>query len=414
MWFLVITVFLVLHPVVGIPVDNSVEGEPEIECGGSSITVNFNTQNAFQGHVYVKGLFNEPGCRSDENGRTVAGISLPFDSCNVARTRSLNPRGVFVTTTVVITFHPRFVTKVDRAYRVQCFYMEADKTVSAKIEVSDLTTAFQSQLVPMPICRYDVLDGGPTGEPVSFAQVGDQVYHKFTCDTETVDTFCMVVHSCSVDDGNGDSVTIINDDGCALDRFVLNNLEYPTDLMAGQEAHVYKYADRSQLFYQCQITITIKEPGEECSRPQCEEPSGTIAAAGTFSNNSRPNGVSQDSTQRTPPRLRLLKRLRRQDSWKENAAGTMDVRTELNALDLLDETGYTASLLNRPDIVARRYRPGATSQDITPRRNIVEEKDSMVCMNKNYFNIGILMLFIIIVVATSISALLLLRSRKRL
>ncbi len=88
-----------------------------------------------------------------------------------------------------------------------------------------------------------------------------------------MDTFCAVVHSCFVDDGNGDRVEILNQDGCALDKFLLNNLEYPTDLMAGQEAHVYKYADRAQLFYQCQISITIKEPNTECTRPQCTEPS---------------------------------------------------------------------------------------------------------------------------------------------
>ncbi|PIO57820.1 hypothetical protein TELCIR_20760, partial [Teladorsagia circumcincta] len=151
----------------------------------------------------------------------VAGIELPFDSCNVARTRSLNPRGVFVTTTVVVSFHPQFVTKVDRAYRIQCFYMEADKTVSTQIEVSDLTTAFQTQIVPMPVCKYEILNGGPTGEPVQFATIGQQVYHKWTCDSETIDTFCAVVHTCTVDDGNGD---------------------------------------------------TVQEPNAECARPQCAEP----------------------------------------------------------------------------------------------------------------------------------------------
>lgn len=35
-----------------------------------------------------------------------------------------------------------------------------------------------------------------------YALVGQAVYHKWTCDTETTDTFCMTVHSCFVDDGN--------------------------------------------------------------------------------------------------------------------------------------------------------------------------------------------------------------------
>ncbi|VDK51122.1 unnamed protein product [Anisakis simplex] len=253
---------------------NYIQGEPEIECGPTSITVNFNTRNPFDGHVYVKGLYDQEGCRNDETGRNIAGISLPFDSCNVARTRSLNPRGIFVTATVVISFHPLFVTKVDRAYRIQCFYMEADKTVSTQIEVSEITTAFATQIVPMPICRYEILDGGPTGQPIQYGLIGQQVYHKWTCDTETVDTFCAVVHSCFVDDGNGDKVELLNEEGCALDKHLLNNLEYPTDLMAGQEAHIYKYADRSQLFYQCQIRITIKEPNSECERPKCSEPQG--------------------------------------------------------------------------------------------------------------------------------------------
>ncbi|KJH52605.1 zona pellucida-like domain protein [Dictyocaulus viviparus] len=303
-----------------IPVDNGVEGEPEIECGPSSITVNFNTRNSFQGHVYVKGLYDQATCRNDEGGKQVVGIELSFDSCNVARTRSLNPRGVFVSTTVVISFHPQFVTKVDRAYRIQCFYMEADKTVSTQIEVSDLTTAFQTQVVPMPICKYEILEGGPTGAAIQFATIGQQVYHKWTCDSETSDTFCAVVHSCTVDDGNGDTVQILNDEGCALDKFLLNNLEYPTDLMAGQEAHVYKYADRSQLFYQCQISITVKDPSTECVRPKCPEPQGFGA----------PKTGTEVALKTTaaPAQLRLLKK---RGSGFEN---TLDVRAQLNTMDI--------------------------------------------------------------------------------
>ncbi|VDD97674.1 unnamed protein product [Enterobius vermicularis] len=322
-----------------IPVDNGVEGDPEIECGPTSITVNFNTRNPFEGHVYVKGLFDQDACRRSERGRQVAGIELPFDSCNVARTRSLNPRGVFVTTTVVISFHPLFVTKVDRAYRVQCFYMEADKTVSTQLEVSEITTAFQTQIVPMPICRYEILDGGPTGQPIQFATIGQQVYHKWTCDSETVDTFCALVHSCTVDDGRGDTIEILNGDGCALDKYLLNNLEYPTDLMAGQEAHVYKYADRSQLFYQCQISITIKEPNADCPRPQCAEPVG-------FGANRL--GAPATGNAPAPTALRLLKK--RQADYEN----VLDVRADLSTLDISDKAASLPRELRYPSKAGRQ------------------------------------------------------------
>lgn len=51
--------FGLLAAVSAIPVDNGVTGDPEIECGPTSIQVTFNTQNAFSGHVYVKNRFAE-------------------------------------------------------------------------------------------------------------------------------------------------------------------------------------------------------------------------------------------------------------------------------------------------------------------------------------------------------------------
>jgi hypothetical protein len=85
----------------------------------------------------------------------------------VLRERSLTPKGVFVRVTVVIEFHPRVLTKIDRAYIIQCFYMEADTTVHAQehvgtlvgtelnrtgIFVNDITVGqLVQQTVPMPV-----------------------------------------------------------------------------------------------------------------------------------------------------------------------------------------------------------------------------------------------------------------------
>lgn len=91
----------------------------------------------------------------------------------------------------------------------------------------------------------------------------------------------MFVHSCTVDDGDGDLYTLIDFNGCSLDKHLLQvshaslrllfrkrvvqNLNYSVQefaLVAGQSTHVFKYADRAVLYFQCQISITVREPGE--------------------------------------------------------------------------------------------------------------------------------------------------------
>ncbi len=54
MMFRLLAGLVLIGMVSAVPVDNGVEGNPEIECGSSSIVINFNTRNAFEGNVYVK------------------------------------------------------------------------------------------------------------------------------------------------------------------------------------------------------------------------------------------------------------------------------------------------------------------------------------------------------------------------
>lgn len=100
---LMLTIFGTLIECV--PIDNNIEGEADIECGSTSVNVSFKTRNVFEGKVYVRGHVSEPNCINQEHGRRVATLVLPFQTCGLQRTRSLNPKGIFVTASVVVSFH---------------------------------------------------------------------------------------------------------------------------------------------------------------------------------------------------------------------------------------------------------------------------------------------------------------------
>ncbi|VIO86991.1 Uncharacterized protein BM_BM9643 [Brugia malayi] len=274
-----LTIFTALMNIIKTSIsDNGILGDPYVYCGDNYIEVQFETRNTFKGIIFVEDHLEDPSCRSigsekvDDKGRN-ASIKIGFKSCDIERKRSTNPRGLYITTSLFLAFQPDFLTKIDRVYVVQCLYMEIEKIFEKQIQVKMNPPPLQTEQVPMPVCKYEILDGSPTGPPVFYAVIGQMVYHKWTCETDTENQFCMVVHSCFVDDGNGDRVQLIDEQGCAKDKYLLQNLEYVSDLMAGKEAHVYKYADRQSLFFDCQISVSVKEPTQEyCSIPTCAEP----------------------------------------------------------------------------------------------------------------------------------------------
>ena len=51
---------------------------------------------------------------------------------------------------------------------------------------------------------------------------------------------------------------------CAQDRYLLGNLNYTGDLQATKESWVFKFADRVNLHFQCQIGLRVKEPNGTC------------------------------------------------------------------------------------------------------------------------------------------------------
>ena len=150
--------------------------------------------------------------------------------------------------------------------------MQADKTVTYPITVSMASLQPFTELAEMPRCRYEVVDPF-SKEPLSVVSVGSKLLHRWVCDSSAPDLWCMTVHSCFIEDGSGTEFMILTDEGCAIDRFLLDNLEYgPRALEAQKEAHAIKFADKVVVNFQCSIRLDIKDG--ECPIPKCPDLKG--------------------------------------------------------------------------------------------------------------------------------------------
>uniref|UniRef100_A0A7E4V583 ZP domain-containing protein n=1 Tax=Panagrellus redivivus TaxID=6233 RepID=A0A7E4V583_PANRE len=249
--------------------DNSVIGEPRIICGTDAITVTVATEKPFSGRLYVEGESDKPLC-SQTSASTE--FSVKFGDCNMRRQRTLNPRGVAYSFTIVASFHPLFVTGKDKAFHIRCFFTEAVKAVESTLDVAQLTTVQTlSRDFSLPRCNYE-LRHGFAGPPLRYASVGDQVTHVFQCDPLAGLVYGVLVHSCYVDDGHGNRFSLIDDRGCAVDRFLLNDLSYDNQAISAHvDSHVFKYADRVQLFFTCTVQLCFKDDGgcDGITPPQC-------------------------------------------------------------------------------------------------------------------------------------------------
>ncbi|VDM61389.1 unnamed protein product [Angiostrongylus costaricensis] len=234
------------HLINAIPVPNGQLGSAEVECGDTTIEVVFLTEDTFKGRIFVIGHANDSRCSSRDTGRRTTSIIINKNECGVITTRSINPPGLFSSVKVMISFHNDFITKVDRA------------------------VASFNELAQMPRCRYEVINP-QTKETADVVTVGSKLLHRWICESTTPDLWCMTVHSCHVEDDAGTTFSILDERGCSIDRYLLDNIEYgPGALQAQKEAHAFKFADKVVVNFQCSVRIDIRDG--ECPIPNCAEP----------------------------------------------------------------------------------------------------------------------------------------------
>ncbi|VBB31506.1 unnamed protein product [Acanthocheilonema viteae] len=194
-----------------------------------------------------------------DNKNPIGGITLSHGQCDMNRQRMIQPEGMQFSTVLIISFHPLFITKLDRAFHIRCMYREIVQAVSSGIEVSAIATQAVEYEYPFPNCIYTIRRDEIDGPILKYARVGEQIVHRWEC---LSDVYGLLVHNCYVEDGQGEKQIIIDENGCHTDRAVLGDPTYVESLnMAYRESLVFKFADRVIVRFQCQIRLCIKDAG---------------------------------------------------------------------------------------------------------------------------------------------------------
>ncbi|PAV56488.1 hypothetical protein WR25_00200 [Diploscapter pachys] len=228
-------------------------GSAEVECSENTIEIVFITEDVFQGRIYAIGHANDSRCVSRDIGKRTTSIIINKNECGVEIRRTTNPSMIIASVKIMLSFHRDFVTKVDRGYEISCIYTHGGDTVEYPIQVATPSLASFTAIADLPHCIYEVLDP-QTGLPAELVS---------TC--AFLEMWCMRVHTCRVDDGSGTEFIVLDERGCSVDQFLLDNLDYaPNGLFAQKESHAFKFSDRLVVNFECSIRIDLKENGQ-CS-----------------------------------------------------------------------------------------------------------------------------------------------------
>ncbi|CEF62430.1 Zona pellucida domain-containing protein [Strongyloides ratti] len=384
--------------------ENGIIGVPDIKCNAETIEMRFKTKNKFMGKVYVRGHYNNPECKVDYaqaslEGLPIDGIKLHHGSCDMDRQRVLKPGGMQFSTVLVISFHPLFITKTDRAFNINCLYRESETKVQSELEVSQLQTESIAHDMPLPTCTYTIRKDLLDGPILKYAKVGDQVVHRWECDS---DMYGMLVHSCYVEDGQGEKQMVIDNKGCHTDRLLLGDPTYVEALnMAYREGYVFKFADRVAVRFQCEIKLCAKEGGgcNGITPPACSSSINGNSITGGMTNNNIPKGTTTISTNMyNAPNRPWNKKISKRSTKNDNI--TIDInKSKLLDTDLFSQYVYVLDDENTGNKEVLDLDNKSNSLPLNNNNPVISVK-AKVCMSMETLKILILFFVILAFIAT--------------
>ncbi|KAI6179196.1 hypothetical protein M3Y98_00584400 [Aphelenchoides besseyi] len=263
---------------------NSVVEQPYVSCATDAIYAKWKTRQTFTGRVNVRYAPNR-FCYQVLVTNNQVELLIPHLECKISRTRSLEPPGLLLETTVLLSFHPEFITEADRLFVLRCLHTR-NTTQNGGLNAGEPLTTFPTLPAPVDFdlsisdefsstptsssselrCSYIVVHE-ETNALVKSLRIGTPVRHEWKCEGTREDV-CLVVTNCfmkAVDT----QFEVIDAYGCSKDRSLIAELSYENKNHVVQHARVFGIADKPFLFYSCELNLVDMEPDRTCPRPKC-------------------------------------------------------------------------------------------------------------------------------------------------
>ena len=161
---------------------------------------------------------------------------------------SLSPSGLILETSVLISFHPQFVTADDRIYVLKCLHnrpppkkhgsgdtLLLTEGIPFDKHYANFTThnhANDSSIEASPLlnCGYNITN--EDGELLGDAAIGDTVKHRWWC-LNAPSKSCLIVSNCFLKTYDSEH-NLIGKDGCSSDIRVMPQLDYNNEVFNGE------------------------------------------------------------------------------------------------------------------------------------------------------------------------------------
>ncbi|KAF1762601.1 hypothetical protein GCK72_010863 [Caenorhabditis remanei] len=246
--------------------ENRIVGKPFVSCRPEGVSLVAQTEDFFEGQIYVKGSRSNPSCsKAFVLSQNSTDLELKVESqqlikCGFRAWPKPNSKMMLLSGQVIVAFHPTLVTPSDRAFRAHCefedFKQQAEIGVDNVFQEHDLILGnFELPEISMkvlPAGEESVSKNSLEPQELKVLKVGDPIIFEWKLQQEH-GIFGIELERCSAETEDGKGMKII-ENGCSLDEELISDTTSSADFSKiYANSLAFKFPEEHIVYIRCAI-----------------------------------------------------------------------------------------------------------------------------------------------------------------